>query len=56
MSFKSKIILGIASLILSRLVFVFINDPEGPNLLIVFGMAVVIYVVSFAVHLLFRRR
>jgi hypothetical protein len=31
--------------------FAFFNDPEGPNLLVVIGMAVVIYLVSSAVYL-----
>jgi len=54
MHFKSKktalIILGIVSLVLSRLVFAFINDPEGPNLLIVVGLAVIIYFLSLALY------
>lgn len=37
------VILGLVSLLFSRLVFVFINDPEGPNLLIVIVLALVIY-------------
>lgn len=41
----NKVILGIVALICSRVIFMFIDDPEGPNLLIVFGLAVPIYVV-----------
>jgi hypothetical protein len=45
----SLIVLGIASLTLSRIVFYFINDPEGPNLLVVAVLAAVIYAVSLAI-------
>jgi hypothetical protein len=31
--------------------FAFINDPEGPNLLVVTVMAAVIYVISSAIYL-----
>jgi hypothetical protein len=31
--------------------FAVFNDPEGPNLLVVTGMAAVIYLVSLAVYL-----
>ena len=31
--------------------FAFFHDPEGPNLLVVTGMAAVIYLVSSAVYL-----
>lgn len=45
--FNSKksqlVLLGALSLICSRLFFVLLNDPEGPNLLIVFALAVIIY-------------
>jgi hypothetical protein len=30
--------------------FSFFNDPEGPNVLIVVGMAAVVYVVSLAAY------
>ncbi len=54
MSFKSKktslVILGIISLVCSRVLFIFFNDPEGPNLLIVIGMAGILYVLSLAVY------
>lgn len=47
MDFKSKkpslLILGLTSLVCSRVMFYFFNDPEGPNLLIVTVMAVVLY-------------
>ncbi len=55
MYFKSKktslLILGITSLVCSRALFFFFNDPEGPNLLIVVGMAVILYFVSLTVYL-----
>ena len=55
MYFKSKktslIILVITSLVCSRALFFFFNDPEGPNLLIVVGMAVILYFLSLAVYL-----
>jgi hypothetical protein len=33
------------------MMFAFFHDPEGPNLLVVTGMASVIYLVSSAVYL-----
>ena len=59
MYFKSKktslIILGITSLALSRTMFVFFNDPEGPNLLVVIVMAAILYFLSLAVYLYYSR-
>ena len=56
MYFKSKkislIILGITSLLLSRLMFFFFNDSEGPNLVVVIGMAMIVYFLSLALYLL----
>lgn len=46
----SLCILGITSLLSSRLFFVFVNDPEGPNLLIVTVLAVVLFVPSLVVY------
>ncbi|MDB5238174.1 MAG: hypothetical protein JWM46_444 [Candidatus Kaiserbacteria bacterium] len=40
------IILGITALACSRAMFSFFNDPEGPNLLVVLGMAVILYFLS----------
>ena len=55
MYFKSKniplLILGITSIVFSRTLFFFFNDPEGPNLLIVMGTAVVVYFSSLVVNL-----
>ncbi len=54
MYFKSKnislIILGITAIVCSRALFMFFNDPEGPNLLVVIGMAGIIYFVSLALY------
>lgn len=43
----SSFILGITALFLSRIMFALFDDPEGPNLLVVFGMAFVTYILSF---------
>ncbi len=54
MSFTSKrtslIILAITALTCSRTMFAFINDPEGPNLLIVTVLAAIVYGLSLAVY------
>jgi hypothetical protein len=58
MSMHKKIalpLLGLGSLILSRIVFMFINDPEGPNLLIVIVLAAIIFAVSLVLYALVRR-
>lgn len=50
MYFKSKrislLILGLTAIVCSRVMFVFFNDPEGPNLLIVMAAAMVVYFLS----------
>lgn len=43
-------IIGIAALICSRGMFFFFDDPEGPNLLVVMGMAVVLFGFSVTVY------
>jgi len=48
----SLIILGGVSLVCSRTVFFFINDPEGPNLVVVIGLAAIIYAVSLGLYYL----
>jgi len=48
----SLLILGITALVCSRALFFFFNDPEGPNLLVVIGTALVIYFVSLAAYVL----
>lgn len=54
MYFKSKkislLILGITSLVCSRMLFFLFNDPEGPNLLVVTGMALILFIVSLSVY------
>jgi len=54
MSFKSKttqlLILGVTALSLSRALFFFFNDPEGPNLVVVVGAAVIVYAVSLVTY------
>lgn len=55
MYFKSKklplLILTITSLACSRIIFFFFNDPEGPNLLIVIVLAIVIYFLTLSIYL-----
>ena len=55
MYFKSKktslLILGITAIVCSRTMFLFFNDPEGPNLLVVMGMAMIIYFLSLTSYL-----
>ena len=46
----SLMILGATAVICSRMLFFFFNDPEGPNLLIVAGLALAIYFLSFTVY------
>jgi hypothetical protein len=54
MYFESKkiclITLALTSLVLSRLVFFFFDDPEGPNLLIVVVLALILYFLSFVAY------
>jgi hypothetical protein len=44
---KSLLLLGITALTCSRTLFFFFHDPEGPNLLIVTVLAMLLYVASF---------
>jgi hypothetical protein len=48
---SSLLILAITAVACSRAMFPFIQDPDGPNLLVVTAMAAVIYFVSSAVYL-----
>jgi hypothetical protein len=48
---SSLLILAITAVVCSRTMFAFFHDPEGPNLLVVTGMAAVIYLISLAVYL-----
>jgi hypothetical protein len=45
----SLVILAVTSIVCSRALFWFFNDPEGPNLVIVLGMAAIVYGVSWAI-------
>lgn len=51
MYFKSKnislLLLGLMSIVVARGLFFFVNDPEGPNLLVVGVTALIIYALSF---------
>jgi hypothetical protein len=52
MQFKSKtslLLLGITAFACSRTLFFLFHDPEGPNLLIVTVLAMILYVASFLV-------
>lgn len=55
MYFKSKkitlLILGITAIACSRILFLFFDDSEGPNLLVVIGMAAIIYFLSLTTYL-----
>lgn len=55
MYFKSKpiplLVLGITALTFSRIFFTLINDPEGPNLLIVTVLALILFFLSWAMYL-----
>lgn len=48
----SLAVLGMTSLVCSRVMFLFINDPEGPNLLVVVVMAAILYILSLGVYAL----
>ncbi len=50
----SLLILGITAFVLSGLTLHLFNDPEGPNLLVVLGAAVVLYIVSLGAYSLSR--
>lgn len=47
----SLLILGVTAIILSKIVFYIFNDPEGPNLLIVAGLAGILYIISLVAYL-----
>jgi hypothetical protein len=55
MHFDSKkaslVLMAITAAGCSRALFAFFHDPEGPNLLVVVGMAAIIYLISLAVYL-----
>ena len=45
----SLVLLGATALTCSRILFFLFHDPEGPNLLIVTVLAMILYVASFLV-------
>jgi hypothetical protein len=45
----SLVLLGITALTCSRILFFLFHDPEGPNLLVVTVLAMILYVASFLV-------
>ncbi len=47
----SLLILAATALALSRAVFAAFRDPEGPNLVVVIGLAAVIYLLCLAFYL-----
>ncbi len=49
------VLLGVVSLVLSRATFLFVNDPEGPNLLVVVVLAAIIYAACVTVYSLYTR-
>jgi hypothetical protein len=54
MYFKSKttslVLLGVTSIACTRIMLAVINDPEGPNLLVVMGISVIVYALSLAAY------
>ena len=52
----SLLVAAITAMTCSRLLFFFFNDPEGPNLLVVTGMAVIIYLPSVVIYLFTLQR
>ena len=46
----SFLILAVTSIVFSREMFLFFNDPEGQNLFVVAGMSAIIYYASLAVY------
>ncbi len=51
----SLVILFLTAVTFSRIMFIFIDDPEGPNLLIVIVLGVVLYAFALPVYLLNTR-
>lgn len=50
MQATSLLVLGVTALVTSRTLFWFFNDSEGPNLLIVIGMALILFALSLAAY------
>lgn len=51
-----RLVLLLASLITSRLVFAVIGDPEGPNVVVVCSLALVLFAASTLLHRLVVKR
>jgi hypothetical protein len=51
---SSVLILLVTALVFSRAIFYFLNDPEGPNLLVVGVMAAILYFLSWLGLKLFK--
>lgn len=49
----SLLILAVTSVVFSRMMFVFFNDPEGPNLLVVGVAAAVVYGLSVGMYFIY---
>ncbi len=47
---RSLMLLGLTAIISSRALFKFFNDPEGPNLLIVGLMTLVVFFASYTAY------
>jgi len=48
---RALLILAVTAALCSRVMLALFHDPEGPNLLVVGGMAAIIYLISLAVYL-----
>lgn len=44
------LILGLTAITCSRILFLFFNDPEGPNLLVVTVLAAIVYLLSLVAY------
>ena len=47
----SLLILVITAFVCSRAMFAFFDDPEGPNLLVIAGMASILFLIASAAYL-----
>jgi hypothetical protein len=52
----SLVILVATATVCSRAFFFFLNDPEGPNLLVVLGLAVPVFLSSYAAYIFIPSR
>jgi hypothetical protein len=49
---NSLLLLGITSIVCARILFCLFNDPEGPNLLVVMGLALFLFLLSLLPYFL----